>query len=455
MTTPLDLFVIGAGSGGIRAARTAAARGAKVAVAEDGSLGGTCVNRGCIPKKLYAMAALYADDFTDAAGFGWRVPEPQIQWDMLRDRVLGEVARLNGIYRGLLDSAGATLVTGHARLVDPNTVVVRTAEGERSFQARQILVATGAIAEVPEIPGKDLALISDQMFDLEHLPSRLVVVGGGYIACEFATIFARRDRTWCRSTAANACCAASTTRWPTWSRARRASAAWTCSRPQGRRARAASRRRQRAPGRRPRARREPRAVRHRPAAAHARHRPRATGREAARQRRRGWWTARSAAPCRRSTRSAMRARPLQLTPVALGGGHDLRRPRCRTTGDGAQHELRRRADGRLQPAQRGQRGPERAGARQKYAQVEVYRSEFRPLRAMLGGRQEKTFMKLVVDVATDRVVGAHMVGRDAGEIIQGVAIALKAGATKAQFDATIGIHPTVAEEFVTMRDKVH
>ena len=118
-----DLFVIGAGSGGIRAARTAAAKGARVAVAEDGSLGGTCVNRGCIPKKLYAMAALYADDFADAAGFGWCMPEPTLQWATLRDRVLGEVARLNGIYRGLLDSAGATLVTGHARITGPNTVV--------------------------------------------------------------------------------------------------------------------------------------------------------------------------------------------------------------------------------------------------------------------------------------------------------------------------------------------
>ena len=448
-----DLFVIGAGSGGIRAARTAAARGARVAVAEDGTLGGTCVNRGCIPKKLYAMAALYADDFADAAGFGWCLPEPTLQWATLRDRVLGEVARLNGIYRGLLDSASATLVTGHARITGPNTVVVRTAEGERTFESQQILVATGAIAEVPQIPGGELALVSDQMFDLEQLPSRLVVVGGGYIACEFATIFARLGSH-----------VAQVHRGERLLRGfdhELADLVATQARDRGvdlRLGRKVAALEQRpggvtvqldngdtvpashvlyAIGRRP----HTRGIGLEELGVKLRHNGAVCVDEAFR----------SSVPSIHALGDA--SSPLQLTPVALA--------EAMTFVDHGWGEGTRSMSYDNVPTavfslpNVGSVGFSEEAARQKFERVEVYRSEFRPLRATLSGRQEKTFMKLVVDATTDRVLGAHMVGRDAGEMIQGVAIALKAGATKATLDATIGIHPTVAEEFVTMRDKVH
>ena len=177
-----DLFVIGAGSGGVRAARMAAAAGARVAIAEDRYLGGTCVNVGCVPKKLYSYAAHFHDSFDDAAGFGWQLPSPAtFDWPTLRDNKTSEIKRLNGIYQRMLEGAGVTLFNARARVTDPHTVTLSNAEGDVSISADKILLATGGWPWVPEFPGSDLALTSNQIFDLETFPERFLVLGGGYI----------------------------------------------------------------------------------------------------------------------------------------------------------------------------------------------------------------------------------------------------------------------------------
>jgi glutathione reductase (NADPH) len=213
-----DLFIIGAGSGGVRAARMAGQRGLRVAVAEDAALGGTCVNLGCIPKKLYSFAAHYAESFEEAHGFGWTVPPARFDWETLKANRAGELRRLNGIYEQLMKSAGVQIISGRATVLGPHEVGV----GGTSYRAERILVATGGWPVPPEVPGGELAISSNEIFDLARFPQRLVVVGGGYIASEFASIFtdsAPRSR---RSTAASRSCAASTTtcagssppRWP-------------------------------------------------------------------------------------------------------------------------------------------------------------------------------------------------------------------------------------------------
>jgi glutathione reductase (NADPH) len=184
-----DLFVIGAGSGGVRAARMAAQRGAKVAVAEAAALGGTCVNVGCIPKKLYSYAAHFAHDFHDAAGFGWDVAPPRLDWARLKANRAKEITRLNGVYEQLLTGAGVHISRGWAQLCGGHEVQVRNAAGTKRCSARNILIATGGTPSVPAFPGREFVVTSDQMFDLEPFPKRLLVVGGGYIACEFASIF--------------------------------------------------------------------------------------------------------------------------------------------------------------------------------------------------------------------------------------------------------------------------
>ncbi|RYF32747.1 MAG: glutathione-disulfide reductase, partial [Comamonadaceae bacterium] len=189
MDQPLDLFVLGAGSGGVRAARLAAQSGARVVVSDGAPLGGTCVNLGCIPKKLYSYAAHYADDFADAAGYGWEVGQPVFHWDTLKRRRRAELARLNGVYEQLLLNAGVHIERGWARLRDAHTVEVHSAQGVRVFTAKNILLATGGEPVIPVFPGSEHAVSSDAMFDLDPFPRSLVVVGGGYIACEFASIF--------------------------------------------------------------------------------------------------------------------------------------------------------------------------------------------------------------------------------------------------------------------------
>jgi glutathione reductase (NADPH) len=184
-TEDFDLLVIGGGSGGVRAARMAAQRGARVAIAESGAWGGTCVNVGCIPKKLYSYAAHYAQAFEESAGFGWQGTAPRLDWATLKARRATEILRLNGIYQNLLTQAGVTLLTGVAQVTGAHSATVNG----QPVTARHLLVATGGQPVVPDIPGREWALTSDQIFDVDPFPARLVVVGGGYIACEFASIF--------------------------------------------------------------------------------------------------------------------------------------------------------------------------------------------------------------------------------------------------------------------------
>ena len=447
-STSFDFFVIGAGSGGVRAARMAAGMGVRVAVAEASALGGTCVNLGCIPKKLYSNAAHYAEGFEEARGYGWNVGEPTLDWARLKANRAAEILRLNGIYERLLVDAGVTVLRGRARLVDPHTVEVN---GQR-FEARHVLVATGGHPLMPEVPGGELAVSSDDMFDLSVFPSHLVVVGAGYIACEMASIF--------RGLGAKV---TQLVRGPQLLRGFDADVATFVTdemRKKGVDIRLLSKieSMQAVDGRV--------AVRlHDGQTLLADTVLSATGR--------GPNTAglglqeagvnvgprgdvvvdehyQSNLPSVHAVGDVTDT--VQLTPVALAEAMVLV---DRLFGEG-----QRRMHYELIPTavfthpNIGTVGLSEAQAREKYAAVRIYRSDFKALRHTLSGSPERTLMKLVVDDASDLVVGAHMVGADAGEIIQGFAVALRAGATKAVFDSTIGIHPTVAEEFVTLREPV-
>ena len=445
-----DVLVVGGGSGGVRAARMAAQRGARVALAEVGDLGGTCVNVGCIPKKLYSYAAGYAEAFEEAAGFGWQVAHPTLDWAKLKTNRATEITRLNGIYRQLLVGAGVQIVTGWATLVDAHTVQV----GEQQFTADNILLATGGTPTVPTIPGREHAVVSDAMFDLDPFPQRLLVVGGGYIACEFASIFnglgsqvtqvyrgtqvlrgfdddvrnflaqeVRKAGVDLRLDAD----VASILQTPAGLEVRLVNGdALTVDQVLY------------AIGRVPNV--------------------QGLGLEAAgvAQGKDGAIEVNSHYQTSVPSIYALgdvTAR-IQLTPVALGEAmvlvDHLLGPKTGKTARQMDYDLIPTAV--FTHPNIGTVGLSEAAARQQFGQVSIFRSEFKALRHTLSGSPERTLMKLVVDDATDRVVGLHMVGADAGEVVQGFAVAMKAGATKAVFDSTIGIHPTAAEEFVTMRE---
>jgi glutathione reductase (NADPH) len=445
-----DLFVIGGGSGGVRAARMAAQRGARVVLAEAADLGGTCVNVGCIPKKLYSYAAHFADDFRGAAGFGWQVEAPRFDWATLKANRAREIARLNGVYRGLLEGAGVRIVNGWATIADRHAVQVRTAAGTERFRARHILLATGGRPSVPRFPGCEHVLTSDSMFDLETFPRRLLVVGGGYIACEFASIFQGLG-----------------------SRVTQLYRGALVLRGFDHEVRTFISEEMRKHGVDLRTHADVRSVEKKgrtltvtlidgstqevdtilyatgrvPNVANL-------GLEAAgvAQGKDGAIVVdehyRSSVPSIHAV-GDVTAR-VQLTPVALAEAMVLV---DRLFGEG-----RRRLGYDFIPTavfthpNIGTVGLTEEEARKQYAQVTVFRTDFKPLKHTLSGSSERTLMKLVVDGKSDRVVGLHMVGPEAGEIVQGFAVALKAGATKALFDATVGIHPTAAEEFVTMRE---
>jgi len=445
----IDLFVIGGGSGGVRAARLAAARGAVVALAEPAPLGGTCVNLGCVPKKLYSYAAHYGEAFEEAAGYGWPLAQaPAFDWELLKRNRAAEIARLNSIYRELLDGSGVPVQVGRAEVLDAHTVRVNG----RSYRARHILVATGARPKLPDIPGSHLLLTSDDMFDLPRFPRRLLVLGGGYIACEFASIFRGLGASVTQVHRGGAVLRgfdedvrallaqemrvagidlrlASTVREVAASAdgfvARLADGssvvadAVLC-----------------ATGRVPNT--------------------RGLGLEGA-----GVALADHGAvqvdERQRSSVPSIHAvgdvsSRLQLTPVALAEATVVV---DQLFGDGT-----RRMDYDLVPTavfthpNIGTVGMTEAEARQRCGEVAVYRSTFKALKHTLSGRATRTLVKLVVEASTQRVLGLHMVGDEAGEVVQGFAVALRAGATKADFDATLGIHPTVAEEFVTLRAPV-
>jgi len=443
-----DLFTIGAGSGGVRASRMSASFGAKVAVAEERYLGGTCVNVGCIPKKLLVYASHYGDDFDDLAGYGWTVGERRFDWAKLIENKNREIGRLNGIYRTILADAGVSLFEAHAEVIDPHTVSV---DGRR-ITAKYILVAVGGWPAVPRFPGSEHAITSNEAFFLPALPEKVIIVGGGYIGVEFAGIFhglgAKTTQLYrgelflrgfdgdIRKTLADEM------------RKRGIELRFNADITKIEKAGTMLR-----------------ATLNDGSLLEAEQILYATGRG-------------SKTPNLGLEKAGVKLKDngalvvdeyskssvdsiyaigdctdrMMLTPVAIAEGMALANtlfnqkpvkpsylnvptavfstPNCGTVGLTEQE------------------------ARGRKIEVDLYRTSFKPLKHTLTGRDERTMMKLVVDRASDKVLGCHMVGSDAGEIIQGLAVALNCGATKAQFDLTIGIHPTAAEEFVTMRPKV-
>lgn len=450
MSYDVDLFVIGAGSGGVRAARFAAGFGARVAVAESRYLGGTCVNVGCVPKKLLVYAAHAHEEFAQAESFGWSQQQPAFDWPTLIANKNREITRLNGIYRTLLVNSGVSVLTGHARLIDAHTVEV---EGQR-YTAKHILIATGGWPQVPDIPGKELAITSNEAFFLPTLPKRVLVVGGGYIAVEFASIFhglgaqttlLYRGELFLRGfdqavrhhlrdemlkKALDLQFNSDITRLQ-----KQADGSLLATLQDGR-------------------------VLETDCVFYA------TGRRpmldnlglenvAITLDKRGYVEVdehyRSSEPSILAIGDVIGR--VQLTPVALAEGMAVARQLFRP-------EEYRPVDYQLIPTavfslpNIGTVGLSEEQARAAGHAVKVFESRFRPMKLTLGDSQEKTLMKLVVDSQTDRVLGCHMVGPEAAEIIQGLAVAIRAGATKQVFDETLGIHPSAAEEFVTMRTPV-
>ncbi len=443
-----DLFVIGGGSGGVRAARMAAQRGARVALAEISALGGTCVNLGCIPKKLYSYAAHYGEAFEESHGFGWSGPAPTFDWATLKRNRAIEILRLNGVYEKLLDGAGVRLLRGFARLVDADTIEIG---GER-IRARHILVATGGAAQVDTFRGSDLVITSDLVFDVEPFPRRLLVIGGGYIACEFASIFnglGSRVTQLYRGTQVLRGFDDDVRNFVAGEMGKKGVDI---------RVNAQIGSVERSGGGLQVTMRDGATLEVDTVLCAIGRRPKVAG------------LGLEAAGVRTDERGAIAVDDafrtsvphihavgdvidrVQLTPVALAEAMVLV--------DGLFGSGSRKMDYADIPTavfthpNIGTVGLTEAQARERFGRVRIYRSEFRALKHTLSGSSERTLMKLVVDDASDRVVGVHMVGEEAGEIIQGLAVALKAGATKAVFDATVGIHPTAAEEFVTMREPV-
>ncbi|WP_374466644.1 glutathione-disulfide reductase [Ferrovibrio sp.] len=443
-----DLFVIGGGSGGVRAGRIAAGYGARVAVAEEYRYGGTCVIRGCVPKKLLVYGSEFSHAFEDAAGFGWSVGESRFDWPAMIAAKDKEIGRLEKIYRGLFENAGAKTFDGRATLKDAHTVLIN----DRPVTAGTILIATGGHPVKPSVPGAELMITSNEAFHLKEMPKRIIVIGGGYIACEFAGIFngfgakvtqlyrgeqilrgfdhdirshlaaeliksgidlkVRTDVTKIEKVAGGLLVHL------TDGSTMEVDAVMAAT------------------GRKPNT--------------------DGLGLEAVGVKTDGD----GAVVVDEYSRSSVAniyavgdvTNRINLTPVAIREGHAF--------ADTVFGNKPRKADHNDVPAAVfsqpgvGTVGLSEEDARKTYGEVDVYRTTFRPMRATVSGRDERILMKLVVDAKSDRVVGAHMVGPEAGEIIQGIAIAIKAKATKADFDATVGIHPTAAEEFVTLREKV-
>lgn len=446
-----DLFVIGGGSGGVRASRMAAQTGARVAIAEEYGFGGTCVIRGCIPKKLFVYASHYRDDFEDAAGFGWTVPETRFDWKVLVANKDKEIARLEGLYEQNVTKAGAEIIMERAEFLDPHTVHLK--KSGRRVTAKHILIATGGrpSRDMGNCVGADHAITSNEAFYLETLPRRVIVAGGGYIAVEFANIFHglgaevtlvyRRDKILrgfdedMRDAVTDAMTKKGirivTNRvFKRVDKRKDKIFAFTdhdevletdCL--------------MLAIGRVPNT--------------------DGLGLEKA-----GVETGRKGEVLvDRFSRTNVDhiyaigdvTDRLQLTPVALHEAMAF----VKTVYDGVPTPV----DHTLVPTavfsqpEIGTVGLSEADALAAGHSIDVYLSRFRPLKHTLSGREERSVFKLIVDAKTDRVLGCHIFGADAAEIIQIVAVALKMGATKAQFDVTIALHPSAAEELVTMRTK--
>lgn len=441
-----DLFVIGAGSGGVRAARISSSFGARVAITEDRYLGGTCVNVGCVPKKLLVYASHFSEDFDNSRGFGWKVDSTDFNWQQLIKNKNIEIERLNGVYGKILDGAGVERFEGHGALVDKHTVDV---DGKQ-YSAERILIATGGWPSIPDIPGKEHVISSNEVFFLETLPEKIIIVGGGYIAVEFAGIFngLGTDTTLLY-------------RGPLFLRGfdqdvrkflaeemkkkgiklkfetnidsiEKTGNQLLATLTDG--STLAGDQILYATGRKPKT--------------------EGIGIESL--------------GIKLDTNAAIIVNDqyqtnipsiyavgdvtnrVNLTPVALAEGMFLARRLYNN--ETAPVEYENIPTCVFSQPNIGTVGLTEEEARDKYGQIDIYKSSFIPMKHTLSGDDEKTFMKLIVDKTTDRVIGIHMVGPEAGEIMQGIGIAMKAGATKADFDKTIGIHPTTAEEFVTMRE---
>ncbi len=443
-----DLFTIGGGSGGVRASRVSAGFGARVALAEERYLGGPCVNVGCIPKKLLVYASHFSEDFEDAGSYGWSLGKNDFDWSALIANKDAEIARLNGVYDRLLSDAGVDQISGHAILVDAHTVSV----GDRRFTTENILVATGSWPALPQVPGIEHVITSNEAFHLKTLPERALIIGGGYIAVEFAGIFhglgvqtteLYRGPLFLRGFDDDVRQVLSEELLKkgidlrfevTVDMIERTDAGLLATLSDGSSIEVDEI--MYATGRRPLT----AGLGLEEVGVELNDKGAVVVDDYSRSSVEHIWAVGDATD------------RINLTPVAIHEGMCL----ASTLFDGKPtkpcHEDVASAVF-SQPAI-GSVGLTEARARERYGELDIYKSRFRPLVHTLTGSDETAFMKLIVDRASDHVVGFHVVGADAGEMTQGVAVAIKCGATKAQFDATIGIHPTSAEEFVTMREPV-
>ena len=442
-----DLFVIGAGSGGVRASRVASAHGAKVGIAEEHKVGGTCVIRGCVPKKLLVYGAHFAEDLDDAAMFGWDVPQKRFDWPVLRDNVLAEVSRLEGAYSETLTNHEVKIFRERATLTGPNSV--QLASG-KTVTADKILIATGARPLMPDIPGIEHAISSNEVFHLEKLPGRIVIVGGGYIANEFAGIFhqfgshvtlVNRTETMLRGydqQLVDRLLQISLSKGihfefnSTFKRIERSDEGTLKMTMEGCDDMTADQVLF-AVGRRPNV--------------------ESLGLDAAGVEVGERGEIKVDADNRTSAPSIYAVGDVtdrvQLTPVAIREGHAFadsvfgKKP-CQVDYDCIPSAVF------SHPPLAGV-GLTEGQARNKLGSVKTYTSDFRPMKNVLAGRNERSLYKLVVDGETDRIVGVHMIGPDAPEILQAAAIAVKAKLKKSDFDAVVALHPTMAEELVLMR----
>ena len=440
-----DLLVIGAGSGGVRASRIAAGHGARVAVAEEYRVGGTCVIRGCVPKKLLVYGSHFAEDLEDARRFGWQIEGKTFDWAVLRDNVAAEVDRLNELYQNTLDNNKVTTLLGHARIIDAHTVEV---EGQR-HTAGTILIASGARPFTPDIPGAEHGITSNDVFHLPTLPRRMVIAGAGYIATEFAGVFhelgvdvtlINRSETILRGWEP-----ALSDRLLQISMAKGLNFKLNCRLERVEKTEAglmlhfADGKTMEtdvvlwALGRLPNV--------------------EGLGLEDVGVALNEKGAIAVDADNRTNVPSIFAVGDVtdrvQLTPVAIREGHSFA---DRQFGEKNWHvDYNAIPSAVFSNPPLGSVGMTEAQARNAYGLVKIYTSDFRPMKNVLAGRNERALYKLVVDASSDRVVGAHMIGPDAPEILQAVAIAVKAGLTKAQFDDTMALHPTMSEELVLMR----
>lgn len=446
MSFDYDLFVIGAGSGGVRTARIAASKGKRVAIAEVSDLGGTCVNVGCVPKKLFVYASQFPELFEAGKGYGWQSSNTaKFDWNTLRDNKTAEISRLNGIYQKLLNDSGATIIQGRAKIQGPQCISVNGVD----YTAEKILIATGGWPHIPDIPGKELVITSNEIFSLDKLPKAAVIVGGGYIAVEFAGILnglgvetqliyrgnqiLKGFDSDCREKVTQGMIKKGvkiqleknvssvskqgqrlavsldngeiiTTNTVLYATGRKANIEGLGL--------------------------ENTAVRLTDSQAIKVDHNYCTGE-----------------PSIYAIGDVVGR--IQLTPVAIKEAMTLISHLY--SENSAQLDYNNIPTAVFSQPELATVGLTEDQAKEKYQEIAVYRSDFKPMFETLGQGSDRIFIKMIVDKASDRVLGCHMVGHNAAEIVQGIAIALKAGAKKSHFDSTIGIHPSTAEEFVTLK----